>query len=241
MGRKSEIQTSRTNSHPKFSQTSPSKQRSSVQLSEAVTGTGARNVGNDEMDCSTRSLAHSWFQEQRYTVPGPFRGKVLDLVNLCTWSEQTRELNAREAFDDSPSTAGQRKTFQQLSKHTEAEVDDIGHPTCSRTSCSPLAVPEEDEGEKDEPTEKPAEDGEVQLEPPETTMAPGASSSSRGEKHTETQEATSVKNRPDDGVINREANSHGCRRPCQTKTDGENRHEERRRAHAAGHRGFVIC
>ena len=69
VGRQGEIQTSRTNGHPKFSQTSPSKQRSSVQLSETVAGTGGRNVGIDEMDCSTRSLAHSWFQKQRCTVP----------------------------------------------------------------------------------------------------------------------------------------------------------------------------
>ena len=57
--------------------------------------------------------------------------------------------------------------------------------------------------------------------PPDTAMTPGASSSSRGEKRTETQEATSVKKTVDNEVINREANSHVCRRACQTKTDGE--------------------
>ena len=42
-------------------------------------------------------------------------------------------------------------------------------------------------------------------------MKPGASSSSRGEKRTEAQEATSVKERGDEDVINRERNSHVCR------------------------------
>ena len=33
------------------------------------------------------------------------------------WSELTEELYTREAYDDSPSMAGQKKTFEQLSKH----------------------------------------------------------------------------------------------------------------------------
>ena len=37
----------------------------------------------------------------------------------------------------------------------------------------------------------------------------------------------------------REANSHVCRRACQTKTDGENRDGEGRLPHASGERGFV--
>ena len=63
----------------------------------------------------------------------------------------------------------------------------------------PLAAREVRE---DELTEKPAEDEEVQEEPPDTTITPRASSSSRSEKRTEAQEATSH-----DEVINREANS----------------------------------
>ena len=42
----------------------------------------------------------------------------------------------------------------------------------------------------------------------------------------------------DDEVLDRKANSHICRRACQTKTDWETRHEERRRAHAGGNRRF---
>ena len=92
----------------------------------------------------------------------------------------------------------------------------------------PLAVP------VDELTEKLAEDEEMQEVPPDTTITPGASSSSRDEKRTEAQAATSH-----DEVINREANSHVCRPACQTTTDKRNRHEERRGAHASGDRRFV--
>ena len=56
----------------------------------------------------------------------------------------------------------------------------------------PLAVPKVRE---DELTEKLAEDEEMQEVPPDTTITPGASSSSRDEKRTEAQEATSVKKR----------------------------------------------
>ena len=46
VGRKCKILTSRANSHPKFTQTITSEQRSSGKLSEAVAGTGAHNVGS---------------------------------------------------------------------------------------------------------------------------------------------------------------------------------------------------
>ena len=52
----------------------------------------------------------------------------------------------------------------------------------------PLAVREVRENE---PTVKPAEDEEMQEEPPDTTITPGVSSSSRSEKRTEAQEAAS--------------------------------------------------
>ena len=170
----------------------------------------------DEMDCSTRSLAHFWFQEQRCTVPVPscdrwsvsWKGagfgesvlahlpemgngsgnpapKLADRWKSAVWlgsSDFTDEHLVRTDEGRSTTRRAQLvrgKPSNSCRSTTEAEVDDIGHSTCSRTSCSPLAVPEVDEGEKDEPTEKPAEDGEVQLEPPETTMAPGASSSRR--------------------------------------------------------------
>ena len=83
MNRKRVVRTSRTNGHPKFSQTISSKKRSSGKLSETPAGTGAHNVGSngrphaiqndhrlctDDMDCPTRSLAHSSCQEQRCTI-----------------------------------------------------------------------------------------------------------------------------------------------------------------------------
>ena len=48
VNRKREVQTSRTNGHPKFSQTLSSKQRSSGKLSETLAGTSAHNVGSNE-------------------------------------------------------------------------------------------------------------------------------------------------------------------------------------------------
>ena len=63
---------------------------------------------------------------------------------------------------------------------TEAEVDDSGQQEAS-------------EEEKEEP--KSEEDEEMQEEPSDTKMTPAASSSSRGEKRTATQEATSLKTR----------------------------------------------
>ena len=174
VNRKREVQTSRTNGRPKFSQTLSSKQRSSGKLSETLAGTSAHNVGSngrrhtiqndhcqctDDMDCPTRSLAHSTCQEQRCSLRSVVRWMVrvvercwslVDLYLLifqrwdkdpgiphqgwltcgtppCDWAratsqtsiwpEQMRELCPREAYDESSSTAGQEKTFKQLSKH----------------------------------------------------------------------------------------------------------------------------
>ena len=76
---------------------------------------------------------------------------------------------------------------------TETKVDDIS-PAADPLP-PPPAVPEVREDEKEEPTEKPEEDEGMQEQPPDTTMTLGAPSSSRGQKRTETQEATSVKKR----------------------------------------------
>ena len=65
-------------------------------------------------------------------------------------------------------------------------------PPAADPLAPPPAVPEVHEDEE-EPTGKPAEDEEMQGEPSDTTMTPGAESSNRGEKRTETQEDTSVK------------------------------------------------
>ena len=72
------VKSKRKNSHSKFSQTVTSKQWRSRKLSETVAGTSANNAGSnarththtlqticrqrtDEMDCPTRSVAHSSF------------------------------------------------------------------------------------------------------------------------------------------------------------------------------------
>ena len=75
------------------------------------------------------------------------------------------------------------KTAQKL-KSTTLDIPPAADPLAL-----PIAVPEVHEDEKEEPTEKPAEDEKLQGVPPDTTISPGASSSNRGEKRTETQEA----------------------------------------------------
>ena len=133
-----------------------------------------------------------------------------------------KELCTREAYDESPSTAGQKKTFREVVETPQKpKSTTLDSPPAADTLAPPPAVPEVHEDEKEEPTEKPAGDADTQGEPPDTAMKPGASSSSRGEKRTETQEATFVKKTVDNEVINREVKSHVCRRACQTKTDGE--------------------
>ena len=76
------------------------------------------------------------------------------------------------------------------------------------------------ENDKEEPSGKPAgdEDQESRREPSDTTMTPQASSSSNSEERTETQEATSVKERLTAKSSTEKAHSHVCRRTCQTKT-----------------------
>ena len=148
---------------------------------------------------------------------GPYRGSLLEFGDLCLltfqkwgkalgiprqnwratsqtsiWSELTKELHTSEAYDDSPSTAGQKKTSVQLSKH---------HRSRSRRQWTfllqlnlPHAPPKVPEDEKQEPTAEPEEDEEMQGEPLDTKEKPGVSSSSGDEKRTETQEM-SVKKR----------------------------------------------
>ena len=93
----------------------------------------------------------------------------------------------RAAYDDSPSRAGQKKTSEQLSRHRRGGRR------------QPLALPHEPpeaaEDEKKEPTGEQEKDDEMQGEPLNMREAPGPSSSSRGEKRTETQETVPVKKR----------------------------------------------
>ena len=102
----------------------------------------------------------------------------------------------------------------------------------------PPAEPEVHEDEKEEPTQNPAEDDEMQGEPPDTTMTLGASSSSRGEKRTETQEGTSVKKRLTTKTSTEKRTATFAHKFVKRRLTGEQRHE-RRRAHASGDRGFV--
>ena len=169
VGRQCELQTSRANSHPKFSQTRHS----------------CREGAHDRTQYrpTTDSALMKWFVRHAawlisrfksndaqspfyHAMGGPYCGHVLEscecvLAHLpgvgkgsgnpapkladkwtsawlaratsqtSIWSEQMRELCSREAYDESPSTAGQRKTFEQLSQHTETKVDDVGHLPCS--------------------------------------------------------------------------------------------------------------
>ena len=55
VGKKCKIQTPRANSHPKFTQTITSEQRSSGKLSEPVAGTGAHNAGSTSRPHATQS------------------------------------------------------------------------------------------------------------------------------------------------------------------------------------------
>ena len=105
-------------------------------------------------------------------------------------------------------------------------------PSAAEPLAPPPAAPELPEDEQEDPTAKSEKDEEIHGEPSDTQMTLRASSSSRGEKRTETQEATSVKKRV---TTKSSANRHICRRACQTKTDGENGHEERRRAPVSLH------
>ena len=70
---------------------------------------------------------------------------------------------------------------QQKPKSTTADIPPAAEPLAPR-----LAAPEVPGDEQKEPTAKPEEDEEMQGEPSDTNMTPGASSSSRGEVPTDT-------------------------------------------------------
>ena len=104
-------------------------------------------------------------------------------------------------------------------------------PPAADPLAPPRAVPEVREDEKEEPTEKRADGEEIQREAtPETPMTPGAPSASRGERRTETQEATSVKKR---------LTTKSSTEKRRAVFAGENRREERQHADANGGQGFV--
>ena len=132
-------------------------------------------------------LHRSWL-----TSGNPLRGCARATSQTSIWSEQVKESCTREAYDESPSPAGLQKTFEQWSKH---------HRNQSRRQWTadpllpPLAVPKEHEDKKVVPTETSGRRRDARRGAPDTRMTPGPSSSSRGEKRTETQEATSVKKR----------------------------------------------
>ena len=95
-----------------------------------------------------------------------------------------KELCTREAYDESPRTAAQKRTCEQLSKHDRPESTTLDITPAADPLAPPPASPDVHENEN-QPTEKPANE-ELQEEPTDTTMTPGASNSSKGEKRTET-------------------------------------------------------
>ena len=66
---------------------------------------------------------------------GPNRGMLLEFgesVRPHRWAfGQTKELKTREAYDDSPTTVGQKKPPRSCRNTTETEDHDSGHPFCS--------------------------------------------------------------------------------------------------------------
>ena len=75
------------------------------------------------------------------------------------WSEPTKELKTREAYDDSPSTAGQKRNLRavvETPQKSKSMTVDI--PPAAEPLAPPPAAPEVPEDEKEEPTEKPDRD-----------------------------------------------------------------------------------
>ena len=137
----------------------------------------------------------------------------------------TKELYAREAYDDSPATAGQKKTFEQLSKHHRSrrrrQRTSLLQPNLS------LLLLEHQKYLK--MTAEPEEDEEMQVKPSDTKETPRVSSSSRGEKGTETQENVFVKKR----LLMKSPT-----RPATPVTPSDDPVERQRHAHASGNRRF---
>ena len=133
---------------------------------------------------------------------GPYRGKLLEfcesvLAHLpevagqgrprrtSIWSELTNELCTRAAYD-----LGAIVETPQRPKTTIADI-----PPAAEPLALPHAPQEAPEDEKEENTAEHEEDEKMQEKPVDTKEIPGASSSGRGERRTETQENVSVKKR----------------------------------------------
>ena len=84
------------------------------------------------------------------------------------WSELTKELCTREAYDDLSRKLVRRKPSSRCRNTREAEADDNGHPSCSRTFAPPPQALEVPEDEKEGPKTEPEEDEEMQGEPSDT-------------------------------------------------------------------------
>ena len=118
-------------------------------------------------------------------------------------------------------------------------------PPAADPLAPPPAEPEVHGDEKEQPTQNPAGDDEMQGEPPDTPMTPGASTSNRGEKRTETKEATSMKKRLTTKTSTEKRPATFADEFVKRRLTGEQRHERRRAhasatcAHASGDRGFV--
>ena len=135
----------------------------------------------------------------------------------------------REVYDDSPSTAGQKRTREQVSKN----------PQLSKTTTADIALaelhapPEVSEDEKEEPTAGPEDDEEMQREPSDTKETPEeCRAQAEARSAHKIQENMSVKTR----VMMKSPKRPDTPVSLSDDLFGENRLEQRRRTDASGNR-----
>ena len=138
-------------------------------------------------------------------VENPSCGWASATSQTNIWTEQMEELCTREAYDEQPSTTDHKKTFDQLLKHHRNQKSTtLDIPPAADPLAPPLAVPEVYEDEE-EPTEKRADDEEIQGEATRHTDDPWSSElKQRREAHGNTR-GHFREETVDDEVINREA------------------------------------
>ena len=103
------------------------------------------------------------------------------------YARSVRRLSEHSLSEENPRAVVETP---QRTKTTSADI-----PPAAEPLALPHAPQEAPEDEKEDPTAENEEDEEMQEEPLDTKETTGVSSSSRGEKRTETQENVSVKKR----------------------------------------------